>query len=53
MPKGSIPQEPAYSGHANQPYRKGKGKNKAKQASGRKYKQRTEEIHHTQTLRGH
>jgi len=53
MSKGSIPQEAAYSGHANQPYKKEKGKNKSKQPSGRKYKERTEEIHHTQTSRGH
>lgn len=53
MSKRAIPQEPAYSGYANQPYKKNKGKTKSKQPLVRAYKQRTEEIHHAQTSRGH
>jgi hypothetical protein len=53
MSKGLIPHEPAYSGHANNPIRKADKKGSKKKPIGKRYKQRTEEMRHTQTSRGH
>lgn len=53
MPKGLIPQNSAYIPYAKVSSKKDKQKNKSKQPNSVQYKQRAEEIHHTQTSRGH